>query len=62
MGGGPTPFINERVLRKAELDGTQAIADAIAPAPDETVLQFNGVRVVPDPSCPTGTLYFLPGE
>ena len=50
------------MLRAAELDGTQAIADAIAPAPDETVLQFNGVRVVPDPSCPTGTLYFLPGE
>ena len=60
MGGCPTPFINERVLRKAELDGTQAIADAIAP--DEMVLQFNGVRVVPDPSCPAGTLYFLPGE
>ena len=59
MGGGPTHF-NTPPLREAELDGTQAIADAIAPDVDQTTFFFNGMKIVLDPNCPPGVIWRFP--
>ena len=45
------------MLRAAELDGTQAIADAIEIKDAEPGLSFNGVRITADPNAPTGFLW-----
>ena len=47
------------VLREAELDGTQAIADALEIKDAEPGLSFNGVRLITDPNAPIGSLWLV---
>ena len=46
-----------RPYREAELDGTQAIADALEVKDTEPILLFGGVPLRYDPNAPVGTLY-----
>ena len=60
----PAPF-DLPAPREAELDGTQAIADALE-IKDVTGLEpgmyFMGVGLTPDPNAPTGSLWFVNGD
>ena len=52
------PLAYEREPREAELDGTQAIADALE-IKDDFPLLFGGVPVRADPNAPAGSIYFV---